>query len=60
LGRLKECVQTGDEVNAERIISALKNMIVKCKDLKIENKMINLCEVNDKTTLLTVPQSRII
>lgn len=55
IGKLKECVQTSNEVDAERIISVLKNMIVKCSELKIENKLINLCEITDKTTNLTIP-----
>lgn len=35
-------------------------MIQKCTDLKIEQKMIHLCDINDKTTNLTITQSRII
>jgi len=35
-------------------------MILKCSELKIENKLINLCEIQDKTTNLTIPQARIL
>lgn len=60
MNKLKECVQTSNEVHAERILNVLKHMIKKSPELKIENKMISLCDILDKTTNLTVAQARVL
>ena len=60
LQRLKELVRESNEVEAERLISTLKNMMQRAPELKIENRMIVLCEINDKTSVFSIAQARII
>lgn len=60
LQKLREFGQNNQESEAQRLIDTLKFMLQQAPGLKIEDRMLNLCEINDKKTVFSIAQARII
>lgn len=58
--KLKQLTAEKNEEEAERLITTLKYMVDKAPGLKIEDRMLVLCEVADKSTNFNIAQARII
>ena len=48
-------VKEGETAASERLIGSLKEMIKKAPDLRLEDKMLNLCEVTNRSTPFSIP-----
>lgn len=60
LQKLKQLTRDNNEVEAQRLIKTLQYLVEKAPDLKIENRMLVLCDINDKKALFSIAQARII
>lgn len=58
--KLKTLTSEKNEVEAERLISTLRYMVEKAPGLKIEDRMLVLCDIADKDAPFTIAQARII
>ena len=54
LVKLKQLTAEKNEEEAERLIATLKYMVEKAPGLKIEDRMLVLCEVADKSTNFSI------
>lgn len=60
LVKLKNLTADKNEAEAERLLGTLKFMMTHAPGLKIEDRMLMLCDITDKTTPFTIAQARII
>lgn len=60
LQKLKQFTAEKKEEEAERIITTLRYLVDKAPGLKIEDRMLVLCDITDKKTVFSIAQARII
>jgi hypothetical protein len=54
LGKLKTLIREGNESEASRLITTLKYMVEKAAELKIEDRMLVLCDITDKNAPFSI------
>jgi hypothetical protein len=54
LGKLKTLIREGNESEAARLITTLKYMVEKAAELKIEDRMLVLCDITDKSAPFSI------
>ena len=60
--KLKQFTQEKNEVEAERLLETLRYLVDKAPGLKIEDRMLMLCDITERshTQLFSIAQARII
>jgi hypothetical protein len=54
LVKLKQLTRENNEPEAERLIGTLKYLVDKAAGLKIEDRMLVLCDIADKTAMFSI------